>query len=140
MLLQPLPSYLIFQNARRKSTIRKTLQRVYVDQSAVTDQLVEDIYRPSCDRGASRVFASVFKSPRGDTLDVLLEQMECPLLTIWGQGDPWMNTGDRSAKFRQYYPTLTEHFLGAGHCPHDESPKEVDQIIRQWMDDTVTKG
>ncbi|MGD1939077.1 MAG: alpha/beta fold hydrolase [Cyanophyceae cyanobacterium] len=140
VLLQPLPSYLIFQNARRKSTIRKTLQRVYVDQSAVTDQLVEDIYRPSCDRGASRVFASVFKSPRGDTLDVLLEQMECPLLTIWGQGDPWMNTGDRSAKFRQYYPTLTEHFLGAGHCPHDESPKEVDQIIRQWMDDTVTKG
>ena len=140
VMLQPLPSYLIFQNARRKSTIRKTLQRVYVDQSAVTDQLVEDIYRPSCDSGAARVFASVFKSPRGDTLDVLLEQMECPLLTIWGTGDPWMNSGNRSAKFRQYYPTLTEHFINAGHCPHDESPRDVDQIIRQWVDEKVTKA
>ena len=133
ILLQPIPSYFIFQNARRKSTIRKTLKQVYVDQSAVTDQLVEDIYRPSCDRGAVKVFASVFKSPRGDTLDVLLGQMSCPLLMIWGTGDPWMKSSDRSAKFRQYYPTLTEHFLNAGHCPHDESPAEVDQLIRDWV-------
>ena len=52
---------------------------------------------------------------------------------IWGEGDPWMKASDRSAKFRQYYPTLAEHFLNAGHCPHDESPAEVDQLIRDWV-------
>ena len=137
IILQPIPSYFIFQNARRKSTIRKTLKQVYVDQSAVTDQLVEDIYRPSCDRGAVKVFASVFKSPRGDSLDVLLGQMNCPLLLIWGDKDPWMNAGDRSAKFRQYYPTLAEHFINAGHCPHDESPAEVDQLLRNWVSEAI---
>jgi pimeloyl-ACP methyl ester carboxylesterase len=44
-------SFLLFQYVRQRSTIRKTLQKVYLDQSAVTDQLVEEIYQPSCDRG-----------------------------------------------------------------------------------------
>lgn len=64
VLLQSWASYLLFQYVRRRQNIRKTLEKVYLDQSAVTDQLVEDIYRPSCDRGAPQVFASVFKTPR----------------------------------------------------------------------------
>jgi pimeloyl-ACP methyl ester carboxylesterase len=34
-------SFLLFQYVRQRSTIRKTLEKVYLDQSAVTDQLVE---------------------------------------------------------------------------------------------------
>lgn len=133
VLLQPLPSFLLFQYARQKSMIRKTLQKVYLDQTAVTDQLIEDIYRPSCDAGAARVFASVFKSPRGETNDVLLGQMSCPLLMLWGEGDPWMNARVRGALFRQHYPQLTEHYLQAGHCPHDEVPEQVNRLMRDWV-------
>ncbi|WP_017305033.1 alpha/beta fold hydrolase [Spirulina subsalsa] len=133
VLLQPWASYLLFQYVRQRRNIRKTLEKVYVDQSAVTDQLVEDIYRPSCDPGAVEVFASVFKSPQGEKNDVLLRQLTCPLLMIWGEGDPWMNAQERSAKFRQYYPELTEFFLKAGHCPHDEDPDQVNQLIRDWI-------
>jgi len=132
LLLQPLPSLLMFQYARRRSMIRKTLNQVYLDKTAVTEQLVEDIYRPSCDEGAARVFASVFKSPRGETVDTLLQQMTCPLLLLWGEGDPWMNTRDRGALFRKHYDQLTEHYLQAGHCPHDEVPDQVDSLIRVW--------
>ncbi|MDY6993305.1 MAG: hypothetical protein SVR94_11990, partial [Pseudomonadota bacterium] len=39
---------------------------------------------------------------------------------------------ERSSKFRQHYPQLTEHFLKAGHCPHDEIPEQVNELIRQW--------
>jgi pimeloyl-ACP methyl ester carboxylesterase len=132
-LLQPVPSFLLFQYVRQKSVIRKTLQKVYLDQTAVTDQLVEDIYRPSCDAGASRVFASVFKSPQGERNDVLLTQMQCPLLMLWGEGDPWIRARERGAKFRQYCPQLREYYLQAGHCPHDEVPDQVNDLIQQWV-------
>lgn len=133
ILLQPWASFLLFQYTRRRSVIRKTLEKVYLDRAAVTDRLVEDIYRPSCDKGAAQVFASVFKSPRGETNDVLLGQLQCPLLVIWGEGDPWIDARERGAKFRKYYSTLTEHYLQAGHCPHDEVPEQVNALIREWV-------
>ena len=126
-------SFLLFQWTRRKAVIRKTLQKVYLDQNAVTPRLVEEIYRPSCDPGAAKVFASVFKTPQGEKVDVLLKQLKLPLLMLWGEADPWINCQERSAKFRQHYPQLTEHFLQAGHCPHDEIPEQVNQLIRQWI-------
>ncbi|MFM7448075.1 MAG: alpha/beta fold hydrolase [Leptolyngbyaceae cyanobacterium] len=126
-------SYLLFQYVRQKSVIRKTLERVYLDKRAVTDALVEDIYRPSCDPGAAKVFASVFRTPQGERVDVLLEQVECPLLTVWGQADPWMDAQERGARFRHYYPALTEHYLEAGHCPHDEVPDQVNALITAWI-------
>ena len=133
ILLQPWASYLLFQYVRRKSMIRKTLKQVYVDHSAVTDLLVEDIYRPSCDPGAPQVFASVFKSPQGEKIDILLNQMQCPLLMLWGEGDPWINAKERGAKFRQHYPNLVEYYLEAGHCPHDEVPEQVNNLIQSWV-------
>lgn len=128
-------SFLLFHYVRQRSTIRKTLEKVYLDQSAVTDQLVEEIYLPSCDPGAPKVFASVFRTPQGEKIDVLLSQLNCRLLMLWGEGDPWMNSAERSAKFRKHYPQLTEHFIKAGHCPHDEVPEQINELIRAWIID-----
>ncbi|MEG4571885.1 alpha/beta fold hydrolase [Microcoleus sp. N3A4] len=128
-------SFLLFQYVRQRSTIRKTLEKVYLDQSAVTDQLVEEIYLPSCDPGAPKVFASVFRTPQGEKIDVLLSQLTCGLLMLWGESDPWMNSTQRSAKFRNHYPELTEHFIKAGHCPHDEVPEQINELIRAWISD-----
>ena len=139
ILLQPWSSWLLFQYVRRKSMIRQTLEKVYFDSSAVTDQLVEDIYRPSCDRGAAKVFASVFKSPRGDKVDELLQRLEVPLLLLWGEEDPWMDTKARSRQFHQHYDNISEHFLNAGHCPHDEIPEQVNTKLKDWIDQTITK-
>ena len=133
LLLQPLPNWLLFQYVRRRSTIRKTLEKVYLNKSAITDQLVEEIYRPSCDPGAAKVFASVFKSAQGEKIDVLLTQMTCPLLMLWGEGDPWINARQRGDRFRHHYPQLTEHYLQAGHCPHDEAPDQVNALVRDWI-------
>jgi pimeloyl-ACP methyl ester carboxylesterase len=133
ILLQPWASYWLFQYVRRPSSIRKTLEKVYLDRSAVTEQLIEDIYRPSCDPGAVQVFTSVFKTPHGKKVDELLQELTCPLLMLWGEGDPWMNAQERGAKFRQHYSNLTEYFLQAGHCPHDEVPEQVNALIRSWV-------
>jgi len=126
-------SYLLFQYVRQKFLIRKTLGKVYLDQSAVTDRLVEEIYQPSCDPGAPKVFASVFRTPQGERVDVLLGQLTCPLLMLWGEADPWIKARDRGAKFRECYPQLTEYYLQAGHCPHDEVPDQVNNLLRSWV-------
>jgi pimeloyl-ACP methyl ester carboxylesterase len=126
-------SFLLFRYLRQKSVIRKTLYKVYLDPTAVTDRLVEEIYRPACDRGAYQVFASIFSAPSGEKVDGLLSRMSCPLLMLWGESDPWINAQARGAKFRQYYPHLTEHYLHAGHCPHDEVPEQVNSLIRDWV-------
>jgi len=133
ILKQRWATFLLFQFVRQKSRIRRTLEQVYLDKSAVTDRLVEEIYRPSCDAGASHVFASVFSTPQGDTVDQLLSQMVCPVLLLWGEADPWMNTRARSAKFHEHYGLLTEYFLQAGHCPHDERPDLVNPLISAWV-------
>ncbi len=134
LLLQPLPSWLLFQYVRQPAIIRRTLAQVYLDKSAITDELVEDIRRPSCDPGAAKVFASVFKSRQGERVDALLQKLTCPLLMLWGEGDPWMNCREKGAKFKEYYPSLTEHYLQAGHCPHDEVPDQVNGLIREWLE------
>ncbi|MEL6493704.1 MAG: alpha/beta fold hydrolase [Cyanobacteria bacterium J06623_7] len=133
ILLQPWASFLLFQYVRRRSIIRKTLNNVYFDSNAVTEQLIDDIYRPSCDRGAADVFNAVFKTPQGEKVDVLLNKMQCPLLLLWGEKDPWMKAREKGVKFRQYYPQLTEHYLQAGHCPHDEIPEQVNDLITDWV-------
>lgn len=124
---------LLFRFVKQRSQIRKTLKKVYVNQAAITDQLVENIRRPADDKGAIDVFRSVFSSPQGQKLDDLLRSMHCPLLAIWGIADPWMNSRARGAKFKEFYANLTEYYINSGHCPHDDTPDQVNQIIRDWL-------
>lgn len=130
---QRLAQSLLFQYTRQKWVIRRTLEKVYLDKSAITDQLVAEIQRPAYDPGALDVFISVFSSPQGQKVDVLLKQLNCPLLLLWGEADPWIKARERSQKFHEYYPQLTEYFLIAGHCPHDEIPEQVNSHLRDWV-------
>ncbi|MGB3297355.1 MAG: alpha/beta fold hydrolase [Phormidesmis sp.] len=143
VVLSPVPSWVIFQFVRNKSYIRKTLEQVYVNKAEVTDQLIEDIYRPATDPEAPAAFAALFKAERGEYVDALLNDMTCPLLLIWGDADPWMDTYARGALFQKHYSAvagnLEEHHLNAGHCPHDDAPIEVNKLLRDWMLNTVAK-
>lgn len=137
VILSPFPSWIIFQFVRNRSYIRKTLEQVYVNKSEVTDQLIEDVYRPATDPDAPAAFAALFKAERGEYVDTLLTKMTCPLLLIWGDEDPWMDTYSRGALFQKHYRALEEHHINAGHCPHDDAPAEVDALLRDWVLKTV---
>lgn len=125
-------SFFLFTYMRQRSMIRKTLLNVYKDPTAVTDHLVEEIYRPALDPGALSVFAAVFKSPPGRKLDKLLQALKRPLLLLWGTADPWM-TSSKAEQFRAYYPSADLELIDAGHCPHDERPAEVNAAIDRWV-------
>jgi len=125
-------SYFLFNRMRKPENIRKALMQVYKDHTAVTDRLVEEIYRPSLDKGALGVFSGVFKSPPGRKLNVLLESLNRPLLLLWGSADPWM-TPQKAEQFQHHYPQAELVLVDAGHCPHDECPEVVDAEMHRWI-------
>jgi pimeloyl-ACP methyl ester carboxylesterase len=134
MLKQDWVGWLIFKSVQNKNYIRKTLQKVYVNQSEVTEELIEDIYRPACDPGAATTFSRLFQSPKGESVDALLNKLQHPLWIIWGERDPWIGDARaRGAKYEQFYPQAQSAYINAGHCPHDDDPKAVNQLIRSWL-------
>jgi pimeloyl-ACP methyl ester carboxylesterase len=125
-------SFVLFMRTRNRDRIREILLKVYKDPVAVTDQLIEDIYRPAFDEGAFDVFAAVFKQPPGRKLDELLQTLQRPLLLLWGNADPWM-TATKAQRFQQFYPKATLEWVDAGHCPHDERPEVGNGAIKWWI-------
>ena len=128
---------LIFENMRKPSTIKKTLNQVYINKKNVDDFLVDSIRNPSLDAGAFNVFRSVFNpsGPQGEPLDELFKKLSSPLLLLWGSKDPWMNTPKKRGLYEKFTPkNTTEVILDAGHCPHDEVPELVNQKILDWIE------
>lgn len=126
----------IFNRVRQKPQIRRTLLQVYRNPEAVTDELVDLLYAPSCDAGAQQVFASVLSAPPGPTIAELLPKVRHPLLVIWGADDPW--TPISGAKIFQQaseigQPIQIAPISNAGHCPHDEAPDIVNRLILNWL-------
>ncbi len=136
LVSSPVTGKFIFDNVRRKHRIRNTLLQVYCDRAAITDELVEMLYQPSCDPGAQQVFASVLTASPGATPQELLPQLQHPLLILWGEKDPW--TPLKGAKIYRDLATNNpdvrfEIIPNAGHCPHDEKPQLVNQLILDWL-------
>jgi pimeloyl-ACP methyl ester carboxylesterase len=137
LVSNPITGKFIFNRIRRPSQIRRSLYQVYRHREAVTDELVELLYTPSCDPGAQKVFASILTAPPGDSPEQLLPKVKKPLLIIWGTEDPWTPiTGSKI-----YQEALLEGkdikivpIPGAGHCPHDEVPDLVNPEIITWLE------
>jgi len=126
----------VFDRIRQKSQIRRTLYQVYSDRQAVTDELVDLLYQPSCDPGAQQVFAAVLTAPPGPAPQELLFKVQSSILVLWGADDPWTPvTGSKiyqeAQNNGQEIQILT--IAGAGHCPHDEVPHVVNSQILNWL-------
>ena len=128
---------LVYNQVRRRQNIRRSLQQVYRDRSAVTNELVEMIYAPACQPNAQKVFASIVTAPPGPKPSDLLPTIAQPLLVLWGENDPW--TPIQGAKlYRQLADdpscTVTFHSIpNTGHCPHDERPDVVNPLLIDWL-------
>ena len=140
LLRSKITGKVLFNRVRQKGQIRRSLMQVYRDRTAVTDELVNLLYQPSCDAGAQQVFVSILTAPPGPTPAQLLPKVKCPLLVIWGEADPW--TPINGAKIyqdlsAQGQPVQVKPIANAGHCPHDEAPDKVNPLIIDWLRETV---
>jgi pimeloyl-ACP methyl ester carboxylesterase len=126
----------LFNQIRQKSRLRKTLQQVYCDRTAVTDELVDLIYQPSCDPGAQKVFASILTAPPGPRPEELLPRITQPLLVLWGEADPWTPISGATLYQQLAAQTSQVEFISipeTGHCPHDERPEVVNAHLLNWL-------
>ncbi|MFN7501948.1 MAG: alpha/beta fold hydrolase [Dolichospermum sp.] len=143
LVANPVTGKFVFNRIRQKSQIRRTLYQVYRDRNAVTDELVDLLYIPSCDPGAQAVFASILTAPPGPSPSSLLPKLEWPLLVIWGEEDPWTpitgadvyRLAQKDGKNVKIVPVP-----GAGHCPHDEVPDVVNGEIISWLGQVIGNG
>ncbi|KGF73397.1 alpha/beta hydrolase [Neosynechococcus sphagnicola sy1] len=129
----------LFNRIRQPARIRATLHQVYGNATAVTDELVDLIYQPACDPGAQQVFASILSAPPGPAPGELLPHLQRPLLVLWGDADPWTPIAGASIYQRaqaQGQSIRVVSIPGAGHCPHDEDPAQVNALILEWLQDT----
>ncbi len=125
----------LFNRVRQKHRIRASLRQVYRNREAITDELVDLLYLPSCDSGAQQVFAAILSAPPGPTPAELLPRISQPLLVLWGEQDPW--TPITAAKLYQElsatHPVKFVPIPETGHCPHDERPEVVNPLILEWL-------
>jgi len=125
--------YTFFSQLAKPQVIKKVLLQAYKNPAAVTDELVELLYRPSQTEGAADVFLAFISYSQGPLAEDLLPQIHCPVLIIWGECDPW----EPIAQGRELanYPAV-EDFIplpGVGHCPQDEAPELVNPLLENWL-------
>lgn len=138
LVSSPITGPVLFNLIRQKSRIRRTLTQVYRDSEAITEELVDLLYTPSCDPGAQQVFASVLTAPAGPSPVELLPKVKHPLLVIWGEDDPWTPIAGAAIYQQQRETGPDVEFVGipnAGHCPHDEKPDSVNALIVKWLNE-----
>jgi len=139
----PLLGGLYFTNFKTRQNVQSILINggVYRDTTNVNEELLEVLLGPSDDEGAQEVFLKVFGGDAGPTPESLLPKVECPILALWGDDDPWVpaDKGNHPAvDFDQYVKEGIDFKLvlleNTGHCPHDECPSKVHDELLPWLD------
>lgn len=129
-----------FENFKTRANVESILklQGVYGDTTNVDEDLIEILLGPSDDIGAKDVFLKVFGGPPGPTPESIMPELgDLPILALWGEADPWtpvdkgMHPGSEFAKFAKQFTLMT--LPGAGHCPHDECPEQVNEKMITWL-------
>ncbi|MEW5312174.1 MAG: hypothetical protein WDW38_003821 [Sanguina aurantia] len=138
LLSIPALSGYLFNSFRTKDNLRQVLGRVYVNQEAVDEALVDLLYGPSCDPGAREVFVSVVTGPPGPKPWEVMPTIPGPMLVLWGDKDVFTPPDGPVGKYLQNLPSVrpntTFQFLtDVGHCLHDDRPEVVHAALLPWL-------
>eukprot|EP00188_Purpureofilum_apyrenoidigerum_P004819 Plantae.Rhodophyta-Purpureofilum_apyrenoidigerum.ctg5751.p1 GENE.Plantae.Rhodophyta-Purpureofilum_apyrenoidigerum.ctg5751~~Plantae.Rhodophyta-Purpureofilum_apyrenoidigerum.ctg5751.p1 ORF type:complete len:355 (-),score=48.78 Plantae.Rhodophyta-Purpureofilum_apyrenoidigerum.ctg5751:233-1297(-) len=146
ILFNPVVGRFVFSRYSTKDNIKATLQQVYGNKDAVTDELIDMLYLPATDDNAVDVFIKILDGPPGPEPEKLLPELSwCPVLVLWGEDDPWTPIGSNKGinfhpgdRFPEYHPNLKLIVLSqTGHCPHDERPNECSDLLHEWLQEVV---
>ena len=124
----------LFRNAARPSVIRSVLKQAYPSGANVDDQLVELLYKPTQRPGAAEAFRGFINLFNDHLAPDLLDNLQQPVDLIWGQRDPWEPVSEAQEWANRFSCIQSLKILTkAGHCPHDESPTEVNNELLKLL-------
>ena len=120
----------LFRNAARPALIRSVLKQAYPSGGNVDDALVSLLLTPSQRPGAAEAFRGFINLFDDYLAPLLLKDLSIPVHMIWGEADPWEPVKE-AKEWKQKYDCIQSLMVipHAGHCPHDESPKEVNNQL-----------
>ncbi|QIR37296.1 alpha/beta fold hydrolase [Tolypothrix sp. PCC 7910] len=127
----------VFNFVRQTSVLRRWASLAYANPEAITDELIDILAGPPQDRGSARAFSALFKATMGvnfsPSVKKVLPTLQIPMLLIWGQKDRFVPPilGSQFAQYNEKLQLL--NLEDVGHCPHDESPEQVNQVILDWI-------
>lgn len=121
-----------FVFTKQPARIRQVLGQVYVSDRNIDDQLVRSISLPAQDPNAAEVFYRIITA-RGEAMNRLLDRLPgTPMYLLWGEKDPWCVPA-RATQIQRYYPAAERTDINSGHCPHDDTPEEVNTALLRWL-------
>lgn len=135
---------LIFYLVRRPGIVKPWAGIAYEDKAVVDQELVEILLNPAFDRGAADAFVQIIKSMTsfhfGPQVKPGLTQLNISTLILWGEQDRMIPPQFAQA-FAACNPKITLKMLPqAGHCPQDEQPELVNELILAWIDSIDSQG
>ena len=120
----------LFRNAARPALIRNVLKQAYPSGNNIDDALVSLLLTPSQRPGAAEAFRGFINLFDDYLAPLLLKELSIPIHMIWGEADPWEPVQE-AKEWKQKHDCIKSLMVipHAGHCPHDESPKEVNKQL-----------
>ena len=138
MVRQRWLSTTLFRNAARPGVIRRVLKQAYPSGQNIDDDLIELLYKPTQREGAAEAFRGFINLFDDHLAPQLMEKLTIPVDLIWGEQDPW----EPVAEAKRWSETINcvqslALIKNAGHCPHDEKPKKVNQILLNYISQNI---
>jgi pimeloyl-ACP methyl ester carboxylesterase len=132
MVRQRCLSTALFRNAARPGVIRRVLKQAYPSGANIDDELVSLLLQPTQRNGAAEAFRGFINLFDDYLAPELMEDLSLPVDLIWGERDPWEPLPE-ARNWRDSIPCVRSLTVipGAGHCPHDEAPEQVNPVLRE---------
>ena len=129
----------LFRNAARPALIRSVLKQAYPSGSNVDDDLVTLLMEPSKRPGAAEAFRGFINLFNDHLAPDLLQTLSVPVHIIWGEADPWEPVKE-AKHWKQEFDCIQSLLVipDAGHCPHHESPKAVNERLLMIVNQQAT--
>ena len=119
----------LYKSLARPGIIKKILTIAYPSGSNVDDDLVNVLYSATQDINADEAFRGFINLFDDLLAPDILKQLKTPTYLIWGEKDPWEPV-DEAKKWSSYSCVQQIDILeNLGHCPHDENPELVNNLI-----------
>ncbi|MEC8441296.1 MAG: alpha/beta fold hydrolase [Cyanobacteriota bacterium] len=124
----------LFRNAARPGVIRSVLKQAYPSGHNIDDALVDLLYQPTRRGGAAEAFRGFINLFDDHLAPHLMAELNLPVDLIWGEKDPWEPLAEAQRWSEKLSCVRSLAVIpGAGHCPHDEAPQQVNQLLLERL-------
>lgn len=116
----------------RRSTLKQISRLSSPRPGPMDDAFLDDATR-YLDAGMRRAILGLYRSADPGVLSaagVALEEVRCPSLVLWGDGDPYLGT-DEAYRYGAALPNSTVELVpGVGHWCFREDPGVIDRVVK----------